>query len=84
MLLQTIGAHQRGRPIHFIEIADFFRDVDVGVGVVQLLLHQFLAEHVAEFFSRHRLERAGVEQRRGLVFHARTLYHCFGSSASLR
>ena len=72
LLLQAVGPHQRRRTVHLVEVTDLLRDGDVGGGVVQLLLHQLVTEHMAQLLRRHGLERAGVQQRRGLVGHIRT------------
>ena len=70
-LLEAVGTDQRRGTVHLIEILDLLRDVDVGGGVVQLLLYQLLTEYAREFLGGHRLTGAGVEQRRGLVLHIR-------------
>ena len=72
LLLQTVGAHQRGRTVHLVEIPYLLRDRDIRGGIVQLLLHQLIAEHMAQLLRRHRPERAGMQQGRGLVGHIRT------------
>ena len=72
LLLQTVGANQRGRTVHLVEIPYLPGDGDIRGGIVQLLLHQLAAEHMAQLLRRHGLERAGVQQGRGLVGHIRT------------
>ena len=55
LLLKAVSPDKRRRTVHLIEIADLLRDLDIPVVVIQLLLHQFLTEHNAQFFRRHRL-----------------------------
>ena len=71
LLLQAVGPHQGRGPVHFVEIADLLGDGDQGRVVVQLLLHQFPAEHGAEFVGAQGLTGARVQQRGGLRFHIR-------------
>ena len=72
LLLQTVGANQRGRTVHLVEIPYLLGDGDIRGGIVQFLLHQLAAEHMAQLLRRHRLEGGGMQQRRGLVGHIRT------------
>ena len=52
-LLQAVGAHQRRGTVHLIEVKDLLRDFNIGVVVVQFLLHKFIAEYRAKLLSRH-------------------------------
>ena len=69
--LQKICADQRRRTVHFVEVLDLLRNVDVGVGVVQLLRHQLLTEYGRKLLGCHGLMGRRIEQRRRLVFHVR-------------
>ena len=71
LLLQAIGPYQRRGTVHLIEVANVLGDLKIGGGIVQLLLHQFGAEHTAQLLGGHGLECGGVQQRRGLVGHVR-------------
>lgn len=71
LLLQTVSANQRGRTVHLVEIPYFLGDRDIRGGIVQLLLHQLIAEHMGQLLRRHRLESGGIQQGRGLVGHVR-------------
>ncbi len=55
LFLQTVRTYQRRRTVHLIKLLDFLRNVDIRIRIVQFLPHQFLTEHAAEFFKRHRL-----------------------------
>ena len=69
---QCIGANQRGRTVHFVDFLDFFRDIDVSVGFVQLLTGEFLAENGVEIAFGHGLEGCRMQHRVRLFFHDRT------------
>ena len=69
LFLQAVGAHQRRRPVHFVEIADLLRNGDLTGVIVQLLPDQLVAKHGAQIVKAHRLAGAGVQQRGGLIFH---------------
>ena len=71
LLLQAVSPDQRGRTVHLVEISDFLRDVEVCCVIVQLLLHQFPAEHMLQFLCRHRLVGGRVQQRCRLLLHIR-------------
>ena len=71
LLLQAVGPDQRGRTIHLVEILDLLGDGNVGVFVIQLLLHQLVTEHAAKLLRGHGLVGAGIEQRGRLVLHVR-------------
>ena len=71
LLLQAIGAHQRGGTVHPIEVPHVLGDGDIRGMVVHLLLYQLGAEHVAHLLRRHGLQGAGVQQGRRLVLHIR-------------
>ena len=66
---QVIGPHQGGGAEGLIVVLDFLGDVDIGSGVVQLLLHQLLAKYAAQGLGGHRLEGGGVQQGGGLILH---------------
>ena len=68
---QPVGTAQGARTIHPVVFADLIRDGDIGGGVVQLLLHQLIAENAVQLFGGHGLQGAGIEQGSGLVFHVR-------------
>ena len=70
-LLEEVGAHERRRPVHLVEVGDLLRDREELRVVVELLLHQLLAEDVGQLPGRAGLARGGVQQRRGLVLHVR-------------
>ena len=72
LFFQTVCPHQRRRTVHLVKIADLLRDGDLPVVVIQLLPDQLVTENGAQIVKAHRLTRAGVQQRRGLVFHVRT------------
>ena len=69
LLLQTIGAHQRGGTVHLIEVPHVLRNGDQGSVVVYLLLYQLGAEHLTHLLRRHGLKGAGVQQGSGLRLH---------------
>ena len=71
LILQAVGAHQRGGTIHLIEVPHILRNGDQGSVVVHLLLYQLGAEHVAHLLRRHGLQGAGVQQGCRLVLHIR-------------
>ena len=71
LLLQAVGPDQGGGAVHLIEIPDLLGDGDVGGVVVQLLLHQLLAEHPAQLLGGHGLEGTRIQQGGGLVLHVR-------------
>ena len=71
LLLQAVGAHERRGPVHAVEAQNLLGDgVEPGV-VVQLLLHQLLAEHAGELLCRHGLSGNRVQEGRGLGLHVR-------------
>ena len=72
LLLQAVGPHQGGRPVHFIEIADILRNGDISGGVVQFLRRQLVTEDCLEFFGCHGLQSLGVEQGGRFIFHVCT------------
>lgn len=69
LFLQAVGPDQGGGAVHLVEVPDLLGDLKEGGVVVQLLLHQFLAEHAAQLLRRHGLVGARVQQGGGLVFH---------------
>ena len=60
LLFQAVGPDKRRRPVHFIKIPDFLRDLDKTVLVVELLLHQLVTENRRQIGFRHRLQRSGM------------------------
>ncbi|MPM85775.1 hypothetical protein SDC9_132856 [bioreactor metagenome] len=70
-LFEEVGPDQRRGPVHLVKIQNFFRNVEPGRGIVELLNRQIVAEHMAELLEGHRLKGAGIEQRSGLVLHMR-------------
>ena len=55
LFLQTVSPDQRRRTVHLVEFLNLLRDIHIGGGVVQLLLHQLVAEHAAQVVKRHGL-----------------------------
>ena len=68
---QTVCPDERRGTIHFVEIPDFLRDLDPGVGLIQFLADQLVAEHRPELFKSHRLKRSRVQKRGRLILHIR-------------
>ena len=71
-LLEAVGAHQRSRTVHLVEIADLLRDLDERGGIVKLLLNELLAEDAAHLLRSQGLAGPGIEQGGGLDLHIRT------------
>ena len=69
LLLQAVGAYQGRRAVHLVEGADLLGNLNVGGGIVQLLLDQLVAEHGAQVLVGHGLKCLGVEKRCGLILH---------------
>ena len=66
---QIVSSAKRCRAIDLIDIADFFRDVEVSRFVVHFLLGQFLAEYRVKVFYYRRFPGCRVDHRRCLLFH---------------
>ena len=69
LFLQAVGPDQRAGAVHLVEVLYLLRDGDLARGVVELLLHQLVAEDVAELLGRAGLACRGVEQGGGLDLH---------------
>ena len=71
-LFKAVGAYKRSRTVHFVEVLNFLRNVDISGCVVELLLNELLAEYHRQLLGCHGLACAGVEKRCGLVLHIRS------------
>ena len=66
---QIVSSAKRCRAIDLIDIADFFRNVEVSRFVVHFLLGQFLAEYRVKVFHYRRFPGCRIDHRRCLLFH---------------
>ena len=71
LLFKAVRARQRRGTVHLVEVQNFLRNRNFARVVVQLLLHELLAEHVLQLLGGHGLQRLRVQQRRGLFLHIR-------------
>ena len=69
LLLQAVGPDQGGGAVHLVEVPDLLGDLKIGGAVIHFLLHQLGAEDALQLLGGHGLERSGVEEGGGLVFH---------------
>ena len=69
LFLQAIGADQGRGSVHFVKVADFPGNIDIGRGIIQLLTDQFVAENRPQVVETHGLQRRRIAERGGLVFH---------------
>ena len=68
-LLQKLRVDQGRGPVHLVEVQNLPGNVEIGGGVVQLLLDQLVAEHGPQLLEGHGLMGGGVQQGGRLVFH---------------
>ena len=66
---QVVGSAKRRRAVDLIDVAYFFRDVEISRFVVHFLLSQFFAEYRIEVFHCRRFAGRRVDHRRRLFFH---------------
>jgi hypothetical protein len=69
LLLQAVGPDQGGGAVHLVEVPDLLGDLKIGGAVIHFLLHQLGAEDALQLLGGHGLERSGIEEGGGLVFH---------------
>ena len=70
-LFKEIGADQRRRAVHAVEVENRLRNRNIRRVVVELLLDEFITEDMAELFEGAGLVGGGIENRRGLGLHVR-------------
>ena len=62
-------ADKRRRTVHLVEVLDFLGNVDISVGIVELLSDKLVTKYGSKLLGGHGLECCGVKKRSGLVFH---------------
>ena len=70
--LQAIGPHHRGGAVHFIEVPDFLRDLNIGLGLIELLRDQAVAEHRSQVRGLTWFKRIRAQKGSRLIDHIRT------------
>ena len=71
-LLKAICTNEWRRSVHFIEIKDFFRNINIWCSIIKLLLYKLVTENMTEFIRSNRFQCSRIKKRSRFFLHIST------------